>query len=82
MSNTPSYTPKGLVKLLESKGFLLKRVKGFRRGPDTIFLFILKPKRLLLYLCITKICQKVLFMLFSNKQELTKANYNIVLLRH
>jgi predicted RNA binding protein YcfA (HicA-like mRNA interferase family) len=28
MSNVHSYTPKELIKILEQKGFLLKRIKG------------------------------------------------------
>lgn len=38
MSKAPSYTPKKLIKLLENRGFVLKRVKDshhFFLHPDT-----------------------------------------------
>jgi predicted RNA binding protein YcfA (HicA-like mRNA interferase family) len=28
LSNTPSFTPKGIIKLLEANGFVLHRVRG------------------------------------------------------
>ncbi len=38
MSQVPSYTPKDIIKLLEKRGFVCKRIKGshyFFMHPDT-----------------------------------------------